>query len=250
MWHTINNNNCGRFTYLVEPEVASSQTFCLDTYLSELAKSRTIQEQSCSNDSEMGCSQSSQSGTTSAPLTGDLGVAQLTFFAEDFLVKTSARLEKEQELLESVLDYGKSICESFKRLSLEWSLPKTHRFLEVGGLSPSCKTLPKMGMMQDGLCLEVVILKHRIPAKECGFSLPTPTATDGKGGGLRTGKYAHHQVDSLRNWLHLHSGVDYRSSVPLPWFAEAAMSWPISWTDLKPLGTDKIQEWLDLHGRY
>jgi len=236
------------YIYLQEREAGSWEECSSDTPQFALWKLKSTQGECCCKDSETECCQSSPSGTTSAPSTENLGEVQLMFFAEDFLAKTSVRLEKEQVLLENVLDYGKSICELFKRLDLQWSLPKTRHFLEVADLSPSYKTLPKMGIMQDGLCLEVVILKHLTPAKECGFSLPTPTATDGKGGCLRKGKYAHHQTDSLRNWLHLHSGVDYRSSVPLPWFAEVAMSWPTSWTDLKPLGTGKIQEWLHSHG--
>ena len=34
-----------------------------------------------------------------------------------------------------------------------------------------------------------------------------------------------------------------------PDWVEWLMGWPIGWTDLKPLATDRFQEWLRLHGR-
>lgn len=34
-----------------------------------------------------------------------------------------------------------------------------------------------------------------------------------------------------------------------PTWVEWLMGWPIGWTDLKPLETDKYQQWLQLHGR-
>ena len=33
-----------------------------------------------------------------------------------------------------------------------------------------------------------------------------------------------------------------------PDWVEWLMGWPIGWTDLKPLGMDKFQQWLHLHG--
>ena len=35
-----------------------------------------------------------------------------------------------------------------------------------------------------------------------------------------------------------------------PTWVEWLMGWPPGWTDLKPLGTDKFQRWLELHGRH
>jgi hypothetical protein len=33
-----------------------------------------------------------------------------------------------------------------------------------------------------------------------------------------------------------------------PNWVEWLMGWPIGWTDLKPLGTAKFQQWCDSHG--
>lgn len=35
-----------------------------------------------------------------------------------------------------------------------------------------------------------------------------------------------------------------------PLFGELVMMWPLGWTDLRPLATDKFQEWQLQHGRY
>ena len=35
-----------------------------------------------------------------------------------------------------------------------------------------------------------------------------------------------------------------------PSWVEWLMGWPLEWTDLKPSGTGKFQEWLDSHGRF
>jgi hypothetical protein len=35
-----------------------------------------------------------------------------------------------------------------------------------------------------------------------------------------------------------------------PDWTEWLMGWPPGWTDLKPLGTDKFQQWLQQHGKY
>jgi hypothetical protein len=35
-----------------------------------------------------------------------------------------------------------------------------------------------------------------------------------------------------------------------PMWVEWLMGWPVGWTDLKPLETDKFQKWLDEHGSY
>ena len=35
-----------------------------------------------------------------------------------------------------------------------------------------------------------------------------------------------------------------------PTWVEWLMNWPIEWTDLKPLGMDKFQQWLGSHGKH
>jgi hypothetical protein len=106
-WHTLEHS-----IFSQEPGEESLQTFCLDTYLSELAKSSPIQETCSSPANETESCQSSPYGTTYAPLTESLGEDQLTFFAEASHVRTSVRQVKEQELQGSVRDFGRNMRDS------------------------------------------------------------------------------------------------------------------------------------------
>src|SRR6056300_1673782 len=113
-WHTITQeNNSTPSTCSQEQVAAFSLTSYLDTIQSEHVRSNPTQEKSCSSDSETESCQSSPSGMTSAHWTGDPGGEQLTFWPEDFLVKTSHPREqttaKNLELPASVLAYGENI---------------------------------------------------------------------------------------------------------------------------------------------
>ena len=41
------------------------------------------------------------------------------------------------------------------------------------------------------------------------------------------------------------SGPDYCPELP-----EWVMGWPVGWTELKPLGTGRFQQWLHSHGKF
>ncbi len=304
MYHTINNNNCGRFTYSVEQEVESLETFCLDTYLSELAKSRTIPEPSCSNDNATESCQSSQSGTTSKLSMEDRGAAQLTFFAGGSRVKTSAQQEKELEFLESVAVCGRNMRDLLKRYNLDLSLPKTRQCYALEDYEQSSQTYPVWGMMRDGVFSVLAMSVRHINETEYGYlprgvNIPTPTASDGTTGAIiskgdtyrktKSGmprKVNRHGTDGsvglgrlVQMWPtpcatdykgsgktgQLRDRLDYaiergatKSNVyPTPQVDDAKNSgnggqlnptwvewligWPIGWTDLKPLGTDRLQ---------
>lgn len=173
-WHTINSEHS---TSSQEPGEASSQTFCLGTYLLELARSSNTQETFCSQDNETDTCQSSPYGTTCAHLMESPGEEQLTFFAEDSPVRTSVRRVKEQELAESVRDYGRNMRDSLERCGLSLSLPKTHHCFALGDLELCSKTWPRWGIMLDGECSELGMSVRHIKETECG-SWPTPTTMD------------------------------------------------------------------------
>jgi len=44
------------------------------------------------------------------------------------------------------------------------------------------------------------------------------------------------------------SALPAMDGIPNPLFAEWLMGWPMGWTDLKPLATDKFQRWQHSHG--
>lgn len=103
---------------------------------------------------------------------------------------------------------------------------------------------------------------------------PTPCATDHKGSG-KTGTlrdrldYAAERGATKSNTYATPQARDYRTGQTDQWedpertrnlndqvggqlnptWVEWLMGWPLGWTDLKPLETDKFQRWLELHGR-
>jgi hypothetical protein len=172
----------------------------------------------------------------------------LTFFAEDSLVKTSVikgqTTGKNKALTETAQGYGKSIEELSTRCSLALSLPKTHRILELAGLSESSKTLPVWGIMQDGVVWELVTSERTTRESASGL-LPTVLATDWKGGctAIRKDK-GKQRFDQWRDYVKIVFGMTY----PHPTHSELRMGWPENWTGFEPLETDKFQRWLASHG--
>ena len=74
--------------------------------------------------------------------------------------------------------------------------------------------------------------------------LPTPVATDWKGGTSAIRKDTGKQrLDQWRDYVKSVYGMTY----PHPTHSEMRMDWPAGWTDLKPLETDKFQQWQHLH---
>jgi hypothetical protein len=240
------------YIYLQEQGEECSVECFSDIEQSVLSRLKNIPGESFSKDNETESFQSFQSGTMSQPLTATLGETQLTFFAEDFHAKTSVQLEKEKELQDLARDFGSNTQELLKKLDLHLSLPKILHCLEVEDLELSSKTLPPWGMMQDGVFLEVGILKHHIPGKECGYSLPTPTASDFKRSPIKS-DYANRPKtlgvpDDLAKWVVRRSDLNHARLEPDLW--EWAMSWPMNWTGLKQLEMDKIREWLEWHSEF
>ena len=80
---------------------------------------------------------------------------------------------------------------------------------------------------------------------------PTPTKSDHKGSGptmvRKDGKVRGDRLDyaTERNPDGSPTGGQLN-----PTFVEWLMGWPLGWTDLKPLETDKYQQWLQQHGKY
>jgi hypothetical protein len=240
--------NSEHFTYLQEPGEESSQTFCLDTYLLGLARSKPTREIYSSPDKETECSHDSLYGGTSVPLTESLGAEQLTFFAADspakILVIKGQTMEKSKESTEAARGFGASIAELSKRCSLVLSLPRTLRTLELADLSESSKTLPVWGIMQDGVVWELATSEQTTRESASGL-LPTVLATDWKGGCTTIRKDKGKQrFDQWRDYVKIMFGMTY----PHPTHSELRMGWPENWTGSEPLGTDKFQRWLALHG--
>ena len=104
----------------------------------------------------------------------------LTSSAVDSLARTSALLEKAQELRAAGLDYG-DICTELSEMSDPiMSLSKIALYLENEDLSTSYMDFPKSGMMHSGNVYKVASLGCNNVGKEY-ISLPTPCVSSAKG---------------------------------------------------------------------
>jgi hypothetical protein len=282
----IKEMKCENYIYLQGQAAAFLAACSLVTQRYARSKSNHTAKTCLGQGSETESCQSSQFTETSKNSMEDLGAAQLTFFAEDSPARTSVRRVKEQELPESVRDFGRSMRESLEKSGLNLCLPKTHHCFELGALELSSKIWPRWGMMQGGACWELGTLVRPTNATGCG-SWPTPCRRDYKGTNAPEGltrKDGKSRLDQLPNavayrgtqtqqkWLWptpttqpkkggtkgLYGGSGHQRKMKQaghhsmltgqlnPSWVEWLMGWPIEWTDLKPLETDKyrhVQQW-------
>ena len=91
------------------------------------------------------------------------------------------------------------------------------------------------------------MMSSTLTAENLEGLLPTPVATDWKGGTSSIRKDTGKQrLDQWRDYVKSVYGMTY----PHPTHSEMRMGWPIEWTDLKPLETDKFQQWQHLHSLF
>jgi hypothetical protein len=198
------------------------------------------------NDKMMEFSRLSQFGLTLRLLTESLGEELLTLFLAGFHAKILARQVEGPELMGKEAECGEKWSGSFTKYSQDLRSWKTRQCSLLGGLEQFLETWPEWGLMQDGECWELTL--QGLTIGETGFGLlPTVLATDWKGGttAIRpdNGKL---RFDQWRHYVKLKHGLTY----PHPTHSEIRMGWPLGWTDLKPLATDKFQEWQQQHGGY
>lgn len=111
---------------------------------------------------------------------------------------------------------------------------------------PSSETWPRSGTMRNGACFQ---LPER-EARTCGNGsslLPTIGRNEFRG----TSKNRYRGSLEFRG-AKMAEGLRTGPNDPAylnPLFAEWAMGFPISWTDLQPLEMRKVQQWLLAHGK-
>lgn len=227
------------------------------------SKSRSILVQFCSHGKTTACFPRSRFGTISVHLTDDRGEELLTWFRAASLVRISAQPEKERASPVNAPGSGARWRASSARYDRGSSSWKTHLCLWEEDLKPSSLTLPRWGMMRGGELWERTT--PELLTEETGFGeeqWPTPRATDGSHGGRvtpRKSKNGGNLIEAVsmnmfptptanrRDGLQSH-GVNVIGGQLNPEWVEWLMGWPIGWTDLKPLGMDKFQQWRRSHG--
>jgi hypothetical protein len=255
------------FTYSLALVGAFSAVNSLDTEQFAPLKSNLTQEPFLWHDKTMALSHRSQFGMTCEPLTDDLGAALLIWWLEDSRVKTSAQLEKAQELTESEADFGANLPALLAKYDPITHSLKTAQCSLLEDLTGCLPTLPRWGTMQNGVVYQRVIVGLGMREIEFGFSpngvdtfhIPNTTGLDGGSNSRKAMKKkalnfptptAHNAKENnspselVRNTptLATHAGGKLN-----PNWVEWLMGWHIGQTDLKPLVTGKSHYVLQQH---
>ena len=264
------------------------------------------QQAYCAPDKMTDFSRLSRFGMTYKPLTENLGEELLTSYLADFHAKTSAQLEKGQELTESEAECGEKWRASFTKYDQDSCSWKTHQCSLLGDLDEFLETWPQWGLMRDGECWEQRTLEQTIRGTEYGLSpdnvtsfhtpnttgldggsnsrkalkkrvekWPTPTASQARSEGMilqmrqmvENGTTTLEEAEAMiggslnpkrmKTWPTPTSHNAKKTNAPSealrntptlaaqaggslnPTWVEWLMGWPLGWTDLKPLETDK-----------
>jgi hypothetical protein len=242
--------------YLRVEEEESLQDICSGGEQLPLLKSKIIHAEFYCNGKLMDSYLDSLSGMTFVHSMESLGEEKSMSSQEDFLVKTLVLQEKAQDSMEKGRDSGEKWQGSFAKYSQDSCSWKTHQCSLLGDLDEFLETWPQWGLMRDGECWEHQTLERSMKGNESGL-WPTPTvcgnynrkgASKTSGDGLATAvakwptPTAHNakETNSPSEALRNEPTLAYRVGGKLnPTWVEWLMGWPLGWTDLKPLETDK-----------
>jgi len=249
--------------YLVENSLDGEQSVPLSGNPTQLAY--------CAPDKMMGFSRLSQFGMTYKPLTESLGEDLLTLYLEDSRARTSQQPEKARGLEDKDQECGNTWQESSEKWTQLSLLSKTPQCSEQEGLALSLMTLTRWGSMQSGVVSPLQPLE--LVTKETGSGLwASPNARDWKDTGASQGKRKSPNLGTQVHWptprtkgmcggsgswdlLNKKTTVEEARQMGAgnggllnPTWVEWLMGWPLGWTDLKPLATDKSHCVPQLHG--
>ena len=234
----------------------------LDTDASAPLNGSPMPRPSLWHDKTMAVSRFSRFGMTCKPLTDGHGAALLTLWLAASRARTLALPEKAQALTEPSQECGGTWRGSLARFDPDTSLWRTAQPSLLEDLGESSVTWPRSGMTAGGRCWALPMLGRRIKGTDSGL-WPTPT-TQGLNGGSNSRKAAITRsmwpTPIRRDSRTVRGGARMKNSIgsePLitqvaeserrtdgrlnPMWVEWLMGWPLGWTDLKPLETDKSQ---------
>ena len=194
-----------------------------------------------SHDKTMGRLNLFQYGMIFAHLTESRGKALLMSYLEDFRAKTFQSTGKATDLMERGLVSGRKWSESFAKLDLVSFLWKTAQRSLLGDSPQYWLIWPKWGSMRNGDVCRQKTLVQSTKEKEYGF-LPTPRCHDAVSMHISEMKRKSPCLAALVMFPESGKGGEIN-----PEFIESLMGWPIGWTGLDVLETDKFQEWQQQH---
>jgi hypothetical protein len=112
------------------------------------------------------------------------------------------------------------------------------------------KSMP--GITALDIAVRPELAKHAVRAKERRKGaielIPTPTARLGSAQRQPSSESAQKRYDQGRRNLEDYQAITGSGGPLNPMWVEWLMGWPLGWTDLELLATDKFQQWLQLHG--
>jgi hypothetical protein len=215
----------------------------------------------CAPDKMTDFSRLSRFGMTYKPLTVSRGEDLLTLYLEDSRARISQPQEREMALMENDQECGSTWRGWLAKYDPDTFSWKTPQCSLLGEEQESLETLPKWGMTVSGLLWEQPMLEPITKGTESGF-LPTPNARDwkdtDKSGNRKSpgpGVVAHWPTPRTKgmcggsgSWDLLKKNTTIEEARLMgagnggrlnPTWVEWIMGWPLGWTDLKPLVTDK-----------
>jgi hypothetical protein len=231
-----------------------------------------IQQAYCAPDKMTGFSRLSRFGMTYKPLTESRGEELLTLFREGFHVKTSQPQGKAMDFMEKDQECGITWRGWLAKYDPNTSLWKTPQCSLLGEEQESLVILPKWGMTVNGLLWEQQTLEPITKETGCGllpngvdtFHTPNTTGLDGWSNSRKALKKRQENWPTPRtrglcggsgSWALLKQNLSTMEEVRgmgggtlNPMWTEWLMGWPLGWTDLKPLVTDKSHCVQQQHG--
>jgi hypothetical protein len=220
------------------------------------------QQAYCAPDKMTDFSRLSRFGMTYKPLTVSHGEDLLTLYLEDSRAKTSQQQVKVQGLKDNDQECGHTWQESLEKWTQLSLLSKTPQCSEQEDLALSSMTLTRWGSMQDGVVSPLPQLELTTKETESGL-WASPNARDWKDSGASQGNRKSPNLGTQVHWptprtkgmcggsgswdlLNKNTTVEEARLMGAgnggklnPTWVEWIMGWPLGWTDLKPLVTDK-----------
>ena len=253
--------------FSVEQEAACSEPgTCLDGELSVTSNGINMPSKCSRPASEMDTSTMPQSGMTCGPSTGVPGLDWwMSCLRASRASRTASREECWPQMTQEMDGLPQSA--SFAKLDREspgWKTFQVSYLDDTVTLAPYSKSWTKRGTVLNGIAYRQKRLVRRINANGSGF-WPTPRAKEDSAwqwNGSRTkktptllGKVRMYPTPTARDYKSPNKNGNFKDQLPNviggqlnPDWVEWLMGWPIGWTALEPLETDRFLEWWQKHG--